>query len=129
LSAKTPQELGLPPRFEEAMKRRLGASGIFVEVDGKYYLDESRLRQVGEWTKGEMDAGSQYNTRRRMLELRIARMILGVIVVALVLYDLLYVGGATLRYLIVVLLFVWLVLTLSQLYWLSRVRHRMVSGA
>jgi hypothetical protein len=26
------QELGLPPRFEDAMKRRLGQTGIFVEV-------------------------------------------------------------------------------------------------
>jgi len=111
------------------MKRRLGASGIFVEVDGKYYLGESRLKQVGEGTNRKMGAGGRYNTRKRMLELRIARMILGVVVVALVLYDLLYVGGATLRYLIIVLLFVWVVLTLSQLYWLSRVRHRMVSGA
>jgi hypothetical protein len=46
--AMTAQELGLPPRFEEAMKRRLGRSGVFVEVDGKYYLSEERLKQVKE---------------------------------------------------------------------------------
>jgi hypothetical protein len=46
--AMTVQELGLPPRFEEAMKRRLGKSGIFVEVNGKYYLSEERLKQVKE---------------------------------------------------------------------------------
>ena len=38
--AVTAQELGLPPRFEEAMHRRLGRTGIFVEVNGKYYLSE-----------------------------------------------------------------------------------------
>ena len=44
----TGQELGLPPRFEEAINRRLGKSGIFVEVKGKYYLSEERLKQVKE---------------------------------------------------------------------------------
>ncbi|HVB95847.1 MAG TPA: hypothetical protein VND41_04515 [Nitrososphaerales archaeon] len=42
--AMTSQELGLPPRFEEAMKRRLGATGVFVDVGGKYYLDEAKLK-------------------------------------------------------------------------------------
>ena len=31
-----PQELRLLPRFEETMQRRLGRSGIFVEVNRKY---------------------------------------------------------------------------------------------
>ena len=46
--AMTIDELGLPPRFEEAMHRRLGATGIFVDVGGKYYLDEAKLKQVQE---------------------------------------------------------------------------------
>ncbi len=46
--ALTVQELGLPPRFEEAMHRRLGRSGIFVEVNGKYYLQEQRLKEIQE---------------------------------------------------------------------------------
>jgi len=46
--AMTAQELGLPPRFEEAMHRRLGRTGIFVEVNGKYYLSEDRLKEVQE---------------------------------------------------------------------------------
>src|SRR5271169_3184431 len=45
-TAMTAQELGLPPRFEEAMHRRLGRTGIFVELKGKYYLNEERLRQI-----------------------------------------------------------------------------------
>jgi hypothetical protein len=49
--AMTVQELGLPPWFEQAMHRRLGQLGIFVEVDGKYYLDEERLRQVQEFLR------------------------------------------------------------------------------
>jgi hypothetical protein len=47
-TAMTAEELGLPPRFEETMQRRLGRSGIFVEVDGKYYLSEERLKQIQE---------------------------------------------------------------------------------
>jgi hypothetical protein len=46
--ALTSEELGLPPRFEEAMHRRLGRTGIFVEVNGKYYLSEERLKEVQE---------------------------------------------------------------------------------
>jgi hypothetical protein len=46
--ALTPEELGLPPRFKEAMQRRLGRTGIFVEVNGKYYLSEQRLKEVQE---------------------------------------------------------------------------------
>jgi len=46
--ALTPEELGLPPRFKDAMQRRLGRTGIFVEVNGKYYLSEQRLKEVQE---------------------------------------------------------------------------------
>jgi hypothetical protein len=46
--ALTAQELGLPPRFEKAMHKRLGRTGIFVEVNGKYYLSEERLKEVQE---------------------------------------------------------------------------------
>ena len=46
--AMTIEELGLPPQFKEAMKRRLGRLGVFVEVDGKYYLSEERLKEVKE---------------------------------------------------------------------------------
>jgi hypothetical protein len=42
------EELQLPPRFEEAMHRRLGQTGIFVKTNGKYYLNEERLRQLQE---------------------------------------------------------------------------------
>jgi lipoate-protein ligase A len=44
--AMTAEELGLPAEFKERMKRRLGKLGVFVEVDGKYYLSEERLNEV-----------------------------------------------------------------------------------
>jgi lipoate-protein ligase A len=44
--AMTAEELGFPVEFKERMKRRLGQLGIFVEVNGKYYLSEERLKQV-----------------------------------------------------------------------------------
>jgi len=46
--AMTIEELGLPPRFKELMGRRLGQLGVFVEVNGKYYLSEERLKEIKE---------------------------------------------------------------------------------
>jgi len=45
------EELGLPPRFKQLMEKRLGHLGIFVEVNGKYYLSEERLREIRERLK------------------------------------------------------------------------------
>lgn len=53
--AMTAEEIGLPPQFKEAMKRRLGQSGVFVEINGKYYLSEERLKEIKE----------QFASRRR----------------------------------------------------------------
>jgi hypothetical protein len=44
--ALTAEELGLPPEFKDLMQRRLGRRGVFVEVNGKYYLDEKRLEEM-----------------------------------------------------------------------------------
>jgi lipoate-protein ligase A len=46
--AMTAEELGLPSEFKERMKRHLGQLGVFVEVNGKYYLSEERLKEVKE---------------------------------------------------------------------------------
>jgi hypothetical protein len=46
--ALTAEEMDLPPEFKERMKRRLGQLGVFVEVNGKYYLSEQRLKEVQE---------------------------------------------------------------------------------
>ena len=48
--AMTAKDLGLPERFEEAMKRHLGELGSFAQIDGKYYLDE---KELGELKKNE----------------------------------------------------------------------------
>jgi hypothetical protein len=62
----TIQELGLPPRFEQAMHRRVGQTGIFVEVDGKYYLSEERLKQIREQrSKGSETGGTRGWSRER----------------------------------------------------------------
>jgi hypothetical protein len=44
-TARTASELGLGPRFEMAMDRRLGRTGIFIKIDNKYYLSEERLKE------------------------------------------------------------------------------------
>ena len=44
--AMTAEELGLPVEFKDRMKRRLCQLGVFVEIKGKYYLSEERLKEV-----------------------------------------------------------------------------------
>ena len=44
--AMTAEELGLPAEFKDRMKRRLGQSGVFVEINGKHYLSEERLKEL-----------------------------------------------------------------------------------
>ncbi|UCE29559.1 MAG: PadR family transcriptional regulator [Candidatus Bathyarchaeota archaeon] len=45
-NAMSVDELGLPSQFEWLMKGPLGRLGVFIEVDGKYYLSEERAREV-----------------------------------------------------------------------------------
>ncbi len=61
--ALTLQELGLPPRFEQAMHRRLGQTKIFVEVNGKYYLNEERLKEIHEQCS-KLGSGDRGDNRR-----------------------------------------------------------------
>ena len=44
--AMTAEELGLPVEFKDRMRRRLNQLGVFVEINGKYYLPEERLKIV-----------------------------------------------------------------------------------
>ena len=55
--AMTLDELGLPPRFELLIQRRLGKLGVFIEVNGKYYLSEERLKQIEERHSARRIAG------------------------------------------------------------------------
>jgi len=125
--AMTAQELGLPPRFEEAMKRRLGATGIFVEVSGKYYLDEAKLKQVqderraGGWGAG---MGGGRGSWGGMMGLRIARMVVGLAAVVLALSNLFFLESVYLRYTVLGLVVLWIVLTVFQMMYFSRARSR-----
>ena len=97
--AQTIQELGLPPRFEQAMHRRLGQTGIFVEVNGKYYLNEERLRQFQEQraSSGSIGyGGSGMHSQRPPSWFRVAGIFLMLpvgIIVALVLIYFVGFGG------------------------------------
>jgi hypothetical protein len=121
--AMTVEELGLPPRFEEAMKRRLGRLGVFVEVNGKYYLSEERLKQVEELRSTR---GGIWNTRRRMMTLRLVQLVTMVIFVAFLLANL-FVQSWELRIISAVFLAVWLLILILQIYYLSRVRKKFPS--
>lgn len=122
--AMTIQELGLPPRFEAAMRRRLGSTGIFVETGGKYYLDEARLKQFEEkWTTRR-----GWSSRRDVLDLRIARMVTGTTAIVLILVNIFLVQDLYLRYTIVALVVLWVVLSVVQIYYVSKVRSQMGRG-
>lgn len=64
--AMTIEELGLPPQFETAMNKHLDQSGVFVEINGKYYFSEEKLKQI--WKPGS--AGSVLDSKRKILMLR-----------------------------------------------------------
>ena len=130
--ALTIQELGLPPRFEEAMHRRLGQSGIFVEVNGRYYLNEERLRQIqeereraraqggggGGWSRGGPPSWSRVVGVFLMLPI-------GIIVVLLLFY-LFASGGVTYypgEFLIIIAVVLVGVAVARLLFWRSRRRY------
>jgi len=128
--AMTAQELGLPPRFEEAMKRRLGATGIFVEVGGKYYLDEAKLKQVQEERRAGGWAGGARGQWGSMLALRMARMVVGLAAVVLALWNIFFLRSLYLSFAVLGLVILWIVLTVLQLFYLARIRSRWrASGA
>ena len=44
-NAKTIEELGLPPQFKMMLTHSpMGQSGLFKETNGKYYIDEQRVK-------------------------------------------------------------------------------------
>lgn len=121
--AVTAQELSLPPRFKEVMKRRLGRLGIFVEVDGKYYLSEERLKQFEERRNSGEEFRGAGSFRGRMLNLRIARMALGILFVVLLLVNI-FVLSWELRLIGILVAIAWIALTITQIVFLSRARSR-----
>ena len=124
--AMTIQELGVPPRFEEAMHRRLGATGIFVEVSGKYYLDEAKLKQIQDerMARGGMGGGGHRGT---MASIRTAKMAVGFAAVLLILVNIVFVRSLDISFVVLSLLVVWLIISLYQILYFSRLR-RMSGG-
>lgn len=118
--AMTPQELDLPPRFEEAMKRRLGRSGVFIEVNGKYYLSEERLKQIEQMRSAR---GDEWNPRKRIMTLRFIQLGIIVLLITLLLVNFL-IQSWELRIVTAALLVAWLLITLLQIYYSSRARKR-----
>ncbi len=119
--AMTVEELSLPPRFEVAMKRRLGRLGVFVEVNGKYYLSEERLKQIEELRSAR---GAAWAPRKRTLTLRTVQMVAVILFVTFLLVSL-YVQSWELRVISSLFLVIWLVISVLQIYYLSRFRKRM----
>ena len=118
--ALTAEELGLPPGFQEAMKRRLGRSGIFVEVDGKYYLNEARLKEIEELRRTE---ATGWGSQNRMFTLRLVRMILAVLAVGLLLTNL-FVHSWELIVTAAIFVGVWFAVSVLQIYYIARMRRR-----
>ena len=118
--AMTAQELGVPPRFEQAMHRRLGQTKIFVEVNGKYYLDEERLRQIQEQRGRAGFAGGAPGWSRYV---GILLMLPIGLIVAVVLFYFLLVGGASFfpgEFLIILVIALVAVALARMLFWRSR---------
>ena len=118
--AMTPEELGLPPRFEEAMKRRLGRLGVFGEVNGKYYLLEERLKQIEEMRSA---TGRAWNPGSRIMTVRFFQTVTVVLFVSLLLVNL-YVQSWELRLVSAIVLIVWLLIAVLQIYLLFQARKR-----
>ena len=128
--AMTVQELGLPPRFEEAMHRRLGQLGIFVEVNGKYYLNEERLKQIQEQRAkaGSGRSGSSGWSRAGpptwSLVVGIFLMPIGIIIALVLFYFAAFNGGFFPGEFLIVLLVIFLALAVVRLlFWRSRRRY------
>jgi hypothetical protein len=129
--AMTIQELGLPPRFEEAMHRRLGQSGIFVETNGKYYLNEERLKQIQE-QRAKMGSGSGggsgWNRAGPPTWSRVVAVLLmlpiGIIIALLLFYFVVLRGWFFPGEFLIVLLIIFLTLAVARLlFWRSRRRY------
>ena len=129
--AMTLQELDLPPRFEQAMHRRLGQTGIFVETNGKYYLNEERFKQIQDLRANSSSGnyGGGGSRQRPPSWLPYAGILLmlpiGIIVVAVLYFFFISTGsgyypGEFLSILLVVML---IVFAARMLLWRSRRRY------
>ncbi len=116
--AMTAKELGLPPFFKEAMKRRLGRLGIFVQVNGKYYLSEEKLKQMEEMQATRSGA---WKIRKKIVTLRLAQLVTPALFVILLLLNL-FVQSWELRIDSTFLLIVLLIMAILQIYYILHAR-------
>jgi hypothetical protein len=116
--AMTAEELGLPPVFEEAMRRRLGRLGIFVEVNGKYYLSEEGLKQIEEMQSTQRGA---WNIQKKIMTLRLAHLVTVVLFVTLLLLNL-FIQSWEIRVASAFMLIVWILIAILQIYYLLHAR-------
>jgi hypothetical protein len=117
--------LGLHPRFQEAMHGRLGQTGIFVEANGKYYLDERRLAQMNQSNFGSRGRGmgGRQSARETLFGLRTARLVIGIAMILLFFSNLFLFHSFLTWFLIGGLLIGVIVISILQLYYLSRARR------
>jgi len=125
-TAKTAFELGLPPRFEQAMQRRLGQTGVFVEVNGKYYLDEAKLAQYnqsgpGAWQGQRM--GRYRGARGTLFGLRIARMVIVLSIFLLSMANLFYFRSFDLWLAIGGLVILGVIILVLQIFYMFKARR------
>jgi hypothetical protein len=128
--AMTIQELSLPPRFEQGMHRRLGQTGIIVEVNGKYYLNEERLKQIQDQRANSVSGGYGGGGRQQPPSwLRYAGILLmlpiGLIVVVVLYFFFANTGAGFYRgeFLIILLVILLTVFVARMLFWRSRRRY------
>jgi len=128
--AITLQELDLPPRFEQAMHRRLGRSGIFVEINGKYYLNEERLKQIQEQRAkmGPQSGNGNWNRSQQPTWYRTVGILLmlplGIIIALLVVFVFPFNGGYYPGEFLIIFLIIALALFVVRiLFWRSRRRY------
>jgi len=122
--AMTLEELGLPPRFKDLMDRRLGRLGVFVEVDGKYYLSEKRLEEIQKHRFGERERTR--DSWRKLLLLRILRIAVGILFLTLLLVNL-FVHSLEVRAISSAFLIVLLAISVLQIYYLMKAKKRIPS--
>jgi hypothetical protein len=127
----TIQELGLPPRFEEAMHRRLGQLGIFLEINDKYYLNEERLQKIQEQrTKGRPggSGGGDWSRAGPPTWSRVVGILLilpiGIIIALVLFYFVAIRGGFFPGEFLIILVVILLCVALARLlFWRSRRRY------
>jgi hypothetical protein len=117
--AMTAQDLGLHERFEQAMKRRLGQTGIFVDIGGKYYLNEDALRQFEQRRQSGEFRGIGGH-RGDAFAIRIVRMLLGLSIVLLFVVNFFEGRSLDIWYLIVALCIAWICVTVLQIFYMTR---------